>query len=220
MEIQTTQSARYEPLARIGKALSSPHRLAILDLLAQAEKNVEALATSLNIDMRLASAHLRQLREAGLVESRRQGRQIHYRLADTTIEPLISSLRATAEQHLAGLAERAAELRDARELDVNDADTLLRRAARGEVLVIDVRPADEYATAHLPGARSIPLAELRQQLEQLPPDLEIVAYCRGPFCVMSDEAVALLRQQGLRASKLRDGVSEWRAAGLPLESAA
>lgn len=210
----------YEQVARIGKAVSSPKRLELLELLAQGEKNVETLAAELSVDIRLTSAHLKALRDAHLVASRREGKYVVYRLAAPDVAGLWVTLRQVAEAHLA-------ELRLTLEQMVADPDRLagvgrkelLEQARRGELVVIDVRPEGEYATAHLPHARSLPLAEIEQRLDELPRDLEILAYCRGPFCLFADEAVALLQARGYRARKLPDGVSEWQAAGLPVVAA-
>jgi rhodanese-related sulfurtransferase/DNA-binding transcriptional ArsR family regulator len=207
----------YEQVARVGKALASPKRIEMLEMLAQGEKSVEALGGAVAIDIRLASAHLKVLKEARLVESRRHGKQMFYRLSGQDVAQLGVTVRRVAEEHLL-------ELRMALQQMMTDPDRLvqvgrkelLAQAKRGDIVVIDVRPQDEYDTAHLPHARSIPLPELASRLAELPRDLEIVAYCRGPFCLMSDEAVALLRQRGYRARKSLDGISEWQAEGLPL----
>lgn len=209
----------YEQVARIGKALASPKRLELLEMLAQGEKTVDLLATELVIDIKLASAHLKALRDARLVSSRREGKFIRYRLSGPDVAGLGVKLREVAEEHLLelrlALDQMAANPNQLRPLDRR---ALMEQARLGEVVVIDVRPPDEYAVAHLPFARSMPLAEVQQRLASLPRDKDIVAYCRGPFCLMSDEAVALLQAQGFRARKVSDGVSEWQAAGLPLES--
>lgn len=209
----------YEQVARIGKALGSPKRLELLELLAQGEKSVDVLAVELSIDIRLASAHLKALRDARLVTSRRDGKFIHYRLTGADVASLGVKLREVAEEHLLELRLALAHMTaDPAQLAPVDRVALMEQARRGEVVVIDVRPPDEYAVAHLPHARSMPLAEVVQRLASLPRDKEIVAYCRGPFCLLSDEAVALLKAQGFRARKVSDGVSEWLAAGLPLQT--
>lgn len=208
----------YEQVARIGKALSSPKRLELLELLAQGEKTVERLAIETSIDIRLASAHLKALREARLVESRRKGRFIAYRLSGEDVSTLWINLRSVAEEHLFELRLALADLfTDPERLDTETRLSLLEKARRGDVVVLDVRPAEEYLTGHLPYARSMPLAELRQRLAELPTDKEIVAYCRGPFCMLSAEAVQLLREHGHTAYKISDGLPEWLAAGLPVE---
>ena len=209
----------YEQVARIGKALASPKRLELLEMLAQGEKSVDALAAELSIDIKLASAHLKALRDARLVTSRREGKFIHYRLTGPDVAGLGVTLREVAEEHLLELRLALDQMAaHPGQLAPVDRQALMEQARRGEVVVIDVRPSDEYAVAHLPYARSMPLAEVEKHLASLPRDKDIVAYCRGPFCLLSDEAVALLQARGYRARKVSDGVSEWQAAGLPLES--
>lgn len=208
----------YEQVARVGKALSSPKRLEILELLAQGEKTVEALAQEAAIDMKLASAHLRVLKEARIVEARRDGRFIAYRLAGADVAGLWASLHSVATEHLVELQVALQQIVSGSErLTEETRLSLLDKAEKGDVFVLDVRPEAEYRTAHLPHARSIPLSELKRRLGELPQDKEIVAYCRGPFCLMSAEAVALLRESGFQARKIGDGVAEWSAAGLPIE---
>lgn len=217
MSERKLKSALYEQVARIGKALASPRRLELLEVLAQGEKTVDALAQQLGIDMRLTSAHLKALREARLVEGRREGKFMVYRLTGTDVAVLGVQMRTVAEAHLLEFQRAFAQLVHApAEAAPLDRKALMAQARRGEVVVIDVRPAHEYASAHLPFARSVPLEELRQRLAALPKDREIVAYCRGPFCLMSDEAVQVLQAQGFKARKIFDGVSEWQAAGLAL----
>lgn len=217
MDERRLKTALYEQMARIGQALASPKRLELLSVLAQSEHTVDALAQQLGMDIKLTSAHLKTLREARLVDSRREGKYMVYRLTGTDVAVLGVQLRVVAEAHLLEFQRAFAQLVAAPErLAPLDRKALMAQARRGEVVVIDVRPAHEYNTAHLPCARSVPLDELRQRLAALPKDREIVAYCRGPFCLMSDEAVALLRAEGFQARKLLDGVSEWQAAGLAL----
>jgi DNA-binding transcriptional ArsR family regulator/rhodanese-related sulfurtransferase len=207
----------YEQVARVGKALASPKRLEMLEMLAQGEKSVDALAGAVAVDIKLASAHLKALREARLVQSRRDGKRVLYRLSGQDVARLGVTLRQVAEEHLLELRLALQQMMVEPERLVQVARReLLAQARRGEVVVIDVRPRDEYDTAHLPYARSMPLSELAHRLAELPRDAQIVAYCRGPFCVMSDEAVALLGKRGFRARKTLDGVSEWQAAGLPV----
>lgn len=220
MPIPATNRVLYEQVARIGKAMSSPKRLELLELLAQGEKTVETLAAELAIDLRLASAHLKALKEARLVASRRDGRFVIHRLTGDDVARLCVSLREVAEAHLLELREALGQMQaDPAQLSGIDRETLLEQARRGEIVVIDVRPPDEFAAAHLPFARSMPLAELESRLAELPLDREIVAYCRGPFCLLSDEAVRVLGARGYRVRKISDGVSEWQAAGMPLERA-
>lgn len=210
----------YEQVARIGKAVSSPRRLELLELLAQGEKTVETLAGELAVDVKLTSAHLKALKEARLVASRRDGKFMIYRLSGPDVARLWVMLREVAEEHLVELRVALGQMvSDPSRLAAVGRQVLLERAQRGEVVVIDVRPKNEYETAHLPFARSMPLAELVRRLDELPLDKEIVAYCRGPFCLLSDEAVALLAAKGFRVRKILDGVSEWEAAGLPVEAA-
>ncbi len=208
----------YTQVARIGHAVSSPKRLELLEILAQGEKSVEQLARDAAIDIKLASAHLRVLRSAQLVQMRAEGKNRIYRLSGADVSALWVALRSVAESHVADLQLAMQRLFHGDErLTLESSRTLLGRARRGEVVLLDVRPAAEFRTAHLPAARSLPLAELRTRLRELPRDREIVAYCRGPFCVMADAAVKLLLQQGYSARKLAEGVPEWQAAGLPVE---
>lgn len=220
MDTRLLKDLLYEQVARVGKALASPKRLEMLEMLAQGEKSVDVLAGEVAIDIKLASAHLKSLKEARLVQSRRDGKRVVYRLSGADVAQLGVSLRQVAEEHLVelrlALQQMMAEPERLARLDRKE---LLARARRGEVVVLDVRPPDEFDAAHLPYARSMPLPELAQRLSELPRDVEIVAYCRGPFCLMSDEAVKLLREHGFRARKTFDGVSEWQAAGLPLKTA-
>lgn len=207
----------YEQVARVGKALASPKRLELLELLSQGEKRVEALAGALAIDIKLVSAHLKTLKEARLVQSRREGKGMLYRLSGQDVAQLGVTLRQVAEEHLLELHWALQQMiSEPENLVTVGRKALLAQARRGDVVVIDVRPQDEYDAAHLPHARSIPLPELVHRLAELPRDAEIVAYCRGPFCLMSDEAVALLKKHGYRARKTIDGVSDWLAAGLPV----
>lgn len=207
----------YEQVARVGKALSSPKRLEILEMLAQGEKAVETLSAEVSIDNKLASAHLKALKEARLVQTRRDGKRIFYSLSGSDVAQLGVTLRQVAEEHLVELSMALQKMvaEPDRMVSVGRKE-LMAQAKRGEVIVLDVRPPNEFDAAHLPHARSMPLAELTHRLAELPRDVEIVAYCRGPFCLMSDEAVKLLLAHGFRARKTSDGVSEWQAAGLPI----
>jgi len=210
----------YEQVARIGKAVASPKRLELLELLAQGEKTVEALAEELSIDIKLTSAHLKVLRGANLVQNRRDGKYVVYRLSGDDVAQLWVLLRLVGEEHLVELQMALRQLISAPDKLVQTERTdLLAQARRGEVVMLDVRPQAEYAEAHLPYARSMPVAEIERRLAELPKDREIVAYCRGPFCLFSDEALKLLARKGYRARKLNDGVAEWQAAGMPLERA-
>ncbi len=217
MNNRTLKDLLYEQVARVGKALASPKRLEMLEMLAQGEKSVDALAEAVAVDIKLASAHLKALKEARLVVSRRDGKRMFYRLSGQDVAQLGVTLRQVAEEHLVELRLALQQLvADPAQLTQVGRQALMAQARRGDVVVLDVRPPQEFATAHLPYARSMPLGELAQRLSELPRDVEIVAYCRGPFCLMSDEAVALLQAQGFRARKTSDGVSEWQAAGLPV----
>ena len=210
----------YTQVARVGAALASPKRLELVELLAQGEKSVESLAHAASIDIKLCSAHLRVLRTAQLVEVRREGKSRIYRLGGADVSALWVALRDLAESHLAELQLAMQSLFEEPErLTPENAPSLLEKVRAGDVVLLDVRPRSEYATAHIPGARSVPLDELEARIRELPRDRDIVAYCRGPFCVMSDAAVTLLKRHGLRARKSAEGVPEWRAAGLPLEVA-
>lgn len=208
----------YEQVARIGKAVASPKRLELIELLCQGEKSVELLAAQAEISVKLASAHLRELRLARLVDTRKDGKYVVYRLASTSVADLWVSLRAQAEERLVELQVALSNLvSQGGELEGIDRKTMLKKAAAGELLVLDVRPAEEYAVAHLPHARSLPVDELKKRLAELPKETPVVAYCRGPFCLMAKDAVALLRKKGYQALHLCDGVAEWRARGLPIE---
>jgi len=208
----------YEQVARIGKAVASPKRLELIELLCQGEKTVETLAAQAEISVKLASAHLKELRQARLVDTSKDGKYVVYRLASTSVADLWVNLRSAAEERLVELQfalKAIVEHHDA--LDGLDQARLLKKAKAGEVLILDVRPQEEFATAHLPYARSMPASELKKRLAELPKNLPIVAYCRGPFCLMARDAVALLRKKGHQALHLSDGVAEWRAHGLPIE---
>ncbi|MBI3480367.1 MAG: metalloregulator ArsR/SmtB family transcription factor [Nitrosomonadales bacterium] len=208
-----TKDLLYEQVARIGKVFSSPKRLELIELLCQGEKTVETLALEASISVKLASAHLRELRMAQLVETERQGKNICYRLADKAVADLWVSVHTLAEERLIELQlalQKIATQPD--DLIPSDRDTLIKMARRGEVVVLDVRPTEEYLAAHLPFARSIPLDELRQRLAELPEDRPIVAYCRGPYCLMAKDAVELLRKEGYKSEHLRAGVAEWDMA--------
>jgi len=207
----------FEQISRIGKAVASPKRLEILDLLAQAPRTVDALARSTCTSQAGMSQHLRALREANLVLSERDGAFVRYRLADDTVADFYRTLRVLAVTHLAELDRITSEYFSGQEaVEPLDRKSLLRRARNDEVTIIDVRPYDEYLNGHIQGAISIPIDELENRLAELPPDQEIVAYCRGPYCVWSGQAVEFLRQNNFHATHLRDGVLDWRAHGLPI----
>lgn len=209
----------YEQVARVGKALASPRRLELIELLCQGEKAVEVLAAQAEMSVKLTSAHLKELRQARLVEARKEGKYVVYRLANTSVADLWVNLRAEAEERLVELQLALAAIVDhASDLDGMDRATILKKAKAGELLVLDVRPAEEFVSGHLPHAYSLPIDQLQKRLSELPKDVPVVAYCRGPFCLMARDAVALMRKNGYRAVHLTDGVAEWRAHGLPLEA--
>jgi rhodanese-related sulfurtransferase/DNA-binding transcriptional ArsR family regulator len=203
-------------LARVSKAVASPHRLEIIELLAQGERPVEGVASALSMPVANASHHLRALHAARLVDSRREGTFIHYRLADPLVFELVRTVRTLAERRLGEVERIARSYFDSRDqLEPVAREDLLDRVRQGDVIVLDVRPAAEYRAGHIDGAISIPTTELEHRLEELPSGKEIVAYCRGPYCVMAVEAVVLLRARGRKARRLADGYPEWQAAGLP-----
>lgn len=203
----------YEQVARIGKVFSSPKRLELIELLCQGEKTVETLSRETSISVKLTSAHLRELRMAHLVETERQGKNIYYRLADKSVADLWVQIHTLAENRLIELQLALQKIAtQPNDFVPSDRESLMKAARKGEVVVLDVRPTEEFLAAHLPFARSIPLEELRQRLSELPKDRSIVAYCRGPYCLMAKDAVELLRQEGYTAIHLRDGVAEWAAA--------
>ncbi|MGC2457941.1 MAG: metalloregulator ArsR/SmtB family transcription factor [Gallionellaceae bacterium] len=205
-----TKDLLYEQVARIGKAASSPKRLELIELLCQGEKTVETLAHEASISMKLASAHLRELRAANLVLTERRGKYIFYRLASKGVAEFWVMVHSLAEDRLVELQMALCEISASPDdLVPNDRESLIKAARKGEVVVLDVRPVEEYLTLHLPFARSIPLAELRQRLAELPKDRPVVAYCRGPYCLMARDAVVLLKQKGYTVFRLRDGVAEW-----------
>ncbi len=221
MNERTLKDLLYEQVSRIGKAFASPKRLELLEMLAQGEKSVEMLTAELAIDVKLASAHLKALRAANLVQSRREGKYVFYSLSGADVAQLGLSLRTVAEAHLVEMRLALQQLvSEPSHLIQTSRANLLQQARSGQVVVIDVRPQIEFEAAHLPYARSLPLNELEQRLNELPRDAEIVAYCRGPFCLMSDEAVKLLLARGYSAKKTTDGVSEWQGAGFAVESTA
>ena len=219
MNKRELKSLLYEHVARIGKAVSAPKRLELLDLLSQGEKTVEMLAREASIDIKLASSHLKVLKEARMVKARRDGRFISYRLSGDDVASLWVNLRLVAEAHLVELRVALDQIIAAPErLSAETRVGLLDRARNGDVIVIDVRPENEYRAGHLPFARSMPLAEIERRLSELPAGKEIVAYCRGPFCLMSNDAVTLLQEHGFSVRKITDGVAEWAAGGLPVET--
>lgn len=207
----------YQQLARVGQAVASGPRLALLDLLRQGPRTVEALAREAGLTLANASQHLKVLRQARLVETEKQGVFVTYRIADAVVDGFFGALRALAEKRLAEVQQIARAFAEQhRSLEPIDRRRLLKRVRSGEVTVLDVRPVEEYRAAHIRGALSIPLRQLKARLASVPPDREVVAYCRGPYCVLAPEAVKLLRARGYRATALGDGVAEWRSLGLPV----
>lgn len=209
----------YEQVARISKALASPKRLELLDLLAQGAKTVEQIAAQAHIDIKLASAHLKALKTAHLVESHRDGKFMVHALSGDDVPGLLVRLRDVAESHLVELSLKLAEIGSQHSsASVEGHKTLLKKIRAGEAVLLDVRPTEEYNAGHLPMARSVPLSEIKQGLKAISAEIEVVAYCRGPFCRWSDEAIELLRAKGFNATKLSYGVAEWQAAGLATEA--
>ncbi len=215
------KDALYEQLARVGKAVAAPRRLELVDLLAQAPRTVEALAEQTGMSVANTSQHLQVLRAAGLVEAEKVGLYVIYRLGSPAVADFLLGLRRLAEARLAEL-ERVKRQFFASRDDVESVDgpQLLGLVRRGQVVVLDVRPVEEYVAGHIAGAISIPHDELKRRLSELPKGRKIVAYCRGPYCVFAVEAVKLLRARGFKASRIEDGVTDWRARGLPVEGAA
>jgi len=208
----------FAQFARVGKALSNANRLEILEFLAQGERSVEALAKVSGLTTANTSQHLQQLRQVGLITMRKAGQRVYYRLAGDEVIELLDSLRHVAERHLAEVERLVSTYLTTKDnLEPVPREELLRRARQGLVTVLDVRPEEEYAAGHLPGAINVPLVALRERLDQLDPDQEVVAYCRGPHCVLAFEAVARLREKGFKARRLEEGFPEWRLAGLPVE---
>jgi rhodanese-related sulfurtransferase len=208
----------FEQFARVGKALASPKRLEIVDLLAQGERTVEEIAKETSMSVASASQHLQALKASRMVESRREGLYVHYQLADEDVFRTWQAVRDLAESRLAEV-DRVVEsyLEDRDALEAVDATELMERMSDDGVVVLDVRPEEEYGAGHIPGALSVPVDALEAALQTLPRDREVVAYCRGPYCVFADEAVALLRSRGYQAYRLREGLPDWRAAGMPVE---
>jgi ArsR family transcriptional regulator len=216
--IRGPKQALFAHFAEVAKSLGHGHRLELLEQLAQGERSVEVLADRTGLSIANASQHLQQLRRAGVVANRRDGKFVYYRLADENVLELLAALRKIAERNVAEVERVVRSYFDERDsLEAVSRDELLGRSRAGTVTILDVRPEDEFALGHLPGAKNIPLRALEARLAELDPSQEIVAYCRGPYCVLSYEAVAALRVRGFNARRLEDGLPEWRAAGLPTE---
>ncbi len=210
----------YAQFSRLGKAISNPKRIELLELLAQSDRSVDELAAASGMDFGNTSAQLQVLSRARLVESRRQGKRVIYRLADESVTRFLAALRELSRARLAEVEQVARDYFAARDhLEPVSSADLMRRLDDPGTLVIDVRPAEEFAAGHIPGALSVPLGELKGRITQLPPATEIVAYCRGPYCVLAPEAIEILHRAGLRARRLEEGFPEWRLAGLPVAAA-
>ncbi len=209
----------YAQLARVGKALSSGNRLELLEFVAQGPRSVEELATMTRLSVANASKHLQELRRAGLVRARKEGLRVFYEVAGADVVDLIAALGRVAEMRLAEMEQILRTYIVARDdLEPVPAAELMERVRLGLVTVLDVRPPEEFAAGHLPGAVNVPADGLTRRLKKLPKTREVIAYCRGPYCLLSVDAVALLRKKGYRARRLADGFPEWKAAGLPVET--
>jgi len=221
MSIRNPKLALFAQFATVAKSLGHPHRLELLEQLAQGERTVEILADRTGLSIANTSQHLQQMRRAGLVTNRRDGKFVLYQLADDSVLSLLAALRTIAERNLAEV-ERVVRsyFEDRDSLEAVSRDELLSRSRAGTVTILDVRPEDEFGLGHLPGAVNIPLGALERRLSELDPSKVIVAYCRGPYCVLSYEAVAALRKRGFTARRLEDGLPEWRAAGLTVVTGA
>lgn len=219
MDHRAFKSQVNEQFARIAKAIANTHRMEIVDVLAQGERSVEDLAHEVDLTIANASQHLQALREAHLVASRREGLYIYYRLADPAVFRLVQIIREVAERQLAEVEHIVGTfLTDRKSMESMTLNELLARLHEPELVILDVRPALEYAQGHIPGARSIPIAELKMRLNELSPEQEIVAYCRGPYCVFADEAVETLVAHGYQARRIWEGYPDWKLANLPTEA--
>lgn len=218
MSNTNVKGALFEQFARIGKALGSARRLELLDFLAQAERSVDELARLTGLSVANTSQHLQQLRQAGLVLARKDGLRVYYGLAGDGIVRLMAALRAVGQERLAEVDRLVKLYLDSKDgLEPVPARELMQRARKGLVTVLDVRPAEEYAAGHIRGAINVPVTELHRRLVNIPREQEVVAYCRGPYCLMAFEAVAELRRRGRRARRLEGGFPEWKSARLPIE---
>jgi rhodanese-related sulfurtransferase/DNA-binding transcriptional ArsR family regulator len=209
----------YEAIGRVALALGSAPRLQILEFVAQGERSVDALAAMTGLSVANTSKHLQALRQAGLVSARKDGLRVYYSIAGDDVAGLMSALREVSEHRVAEV-ERLLRtwLAHRDEMEAVPALEVLERARKGLVVVLDVRPPEEYSAGHLPGAVNIPIHELEKRLKELPKRKEVIAYCRGPYCLMSYDAVSLLRKRGIKARRLEAGLPEWRSSGLPVES--
>ncbi len=215
------KDAIYEQFARLGKAIAAPKRLELLDLLCQGPRTVEALAEQAALSVANASQHLQVLRAARLVDAEKKGLYVEYRLADDEVCRFFVTLRGLAEARLAEVERVTRDYLEERgQMEGVESDELLRRVRRGEVTVLDVRPPEEYRAGHVPGALSIPVSELEARMKELPKGREVVAYCRGPYCVMALDAVEVLRRKGFEAHRMEQGIADWRARGWRVERGA
>jgi rhodanese-related sulfurtransferase/DNA-binding transcriptional ArsR family regulator len=218
MSEQNFKSDLFEQFARIGKALSSGKRLEMLEFLAQGERSVEQLARMTGLAVANTSQHLQQLRQVGLVTARKEGLFVYYRVAGDGIVRLLAALRAVGEEHVADVDRLVKVFLDSKDnLEPVPAKELWQRVKQGLVTVLDVRPPEEYAQGHIRGAINVPVTELKKRLHQIPAGQEVVAYCRGPYCLLAYEAVQVLRKKGIKARRLEDGYPEWKSAGLPVD---
>jgi rhodanese-related sulfurtransferase/DNA-binding transcriptional ArsR family regulator len=217
MSTRNPKLALFAQFAAVAKCLAHPHRLELLEQLAQGERSVEVLADRARLSIANASQHLQQMKRVGLLVNRREGKFVYYQLVDDTILDLLAALRRIAERNVAEVERIVRSYFNNRDsLEPISRAELLQRSRAGEVIVLDVRPEDEFALGHLPCAISVPLRNLEMRLAEFDSNREIIAYCRGPYCVLSYEAVAVLRARGFKARRLEDGLPEWRAAGLPV----
>ena len=220
MSTPNPKLAVFEQFAQVAKALSHPNRLELLEFLGQGERGVDGLAEAIGQSIANTSHHLQQLRRAGLVSSRKSGVRVLYNLFGDDVVELLTALRATSERNNAEISQVVSGYFKKRDdMEPVSREELLRRAKDGSVLVLDVRPEEEYAAGHLPGAINLQLSDLKSRLRNLPKNKEIIAYCRGAYCVLSFEAVAALRKKGYKVRRLEDGYPEWKAAGLPVDRA-
>jgi rhodanese-related sulfurtransferase/DNA-binding transcriptional ArsR family regulator len=220
MDHRTFKTQVNEQFARVAKAIANPHRLELVDLLAQGERSVEELANEADLSIANTSQHLQALRDAHIVATRKEGLRVYYRLANPQIFRLVQIIRKIAEQQLAEVDRIVNSfLADRKSLEPVTLNELMARLNEPGLVILDVRPALEYAQGHIPGARSIPVDELAARLNELTPDQEIVAYCRGPYCVFADEAIEILTDHGYRIRRMQEGFPDWKLANLPTETA-